>query len=106
VNLSWEADAGDRTVKNAIRRARVRLLLEHVGALSDARASVRAVVGQRGLVARLDALAESGASRLRKHDRHHEEPNAITKAVQELACEVLDPADGAEPAPVSRPSAA
>lgn len=105
-NLSWEARTEDRALRNAIRRARVRLLLEHVGPFADASRMLRAVVPARGLVARLEALCDDPASSLRRHDRRHEEPSALAKAVQELACEVLDPTDEGAEGPLSRPSAA
>jgi phosphatidylserine/phosphatidylglycerophosphate/cardiolipin synthase-like enzyme len=109
VNLTWEAAPGDRAarpLRNAIRRARVRLLLEHVGAFGPARDVVRAVVPGRGLVARLDALAKSGTSRLREHAGEMDAPNVIAKVVREIAGEYLDPTEGSEPPPFSRPSAA
>src|SRR5690606_10575103 len=105
-NVSWEAGHADRAQRSAIRRARVRLLLEHVGPFADARTMLDAVVPWRGLVARLDALCEDPASSLRRHDRRHEEPSPIARAVQELACEVLDPTDESEDPPLPRPSAA
>ncbi len=103
VNASWEAEAGDRALVHAIRRVRTRLLLEHLGGAAD----VRAVVRPEGLVARLDAIAESRRGRLRAHPIDVEEPTLLERALQELACEYLDPADGAETMPPSaRPSAA
>lgn len=104
LNLSWEAGPGDVAVRSSIRRARTRLLLEHVGE----QARLRDVVGARGLVERLDAYVASGTSRLRQHDIRHEKPGVVAQKVQELACEILDPRDGAEEwiMPASRPSAA
>jgi phospholipase D1/2 len=96
LNVSWEAAPADRRLHAAIRRARVRLLLEHTGGA----ARVRELVSGRGLVARLDALADTVGGRLRHHPIEHEEPSVIARAVQDLACEYLDPE------PHSRPSAA
>lgn len=85
-------DATDRRsdfapLRNAIRCARVRLLLEHVG--GDAR--LRELVPPEGLVARLDAIVASGRGRLRKHRLGEDEPGLIQKTVHELAFEFLDP---------------
>jgi phosphatidylserine/phosphatidylglycerophosphate/cardiolipin synthase-like enzyme len=87
----YEARREDRELRNAIRRARVRLLLEHVGEDS---ADVRAIVRPEGLVARLDAMVESGEVRLRRYDMYKDEPSAVAKAVHELTLEFLDPWDG------------
>ena len=106
LNLSWEAGPDDRVLRNAIKRARVRLLLEHVGVFAGARETLRAVLPVRGLVARLDALAASGQARLRKHEGVIEAPNVIAKVVREIAGEYLDPMEGLEVPPFSRPSAA
>jgi phospholipase D1/2 len=103
VNVSWEAGRGDARLRAAIRRARVRLLCEHLGEAADA----RLVASSRGLVARLSRVAEEGRGRLRVHELDHEEPSMFARKVQELACEVLDPSDGSEPLPPSvRPTAA
>ncbi|HSO38976.1 MAG TPA: phospholipase D-like domain-containing protein [Labilithrix sp.] len=95
INAVWVAPPGDHVLHAAIRRVRTRLLLEHLGEAAD----VRVVVRPQGLVARLDRVIEEGRGRLRHHDLVHEVPNALSKAVQELACEVVDPQDGAEPLP-------
>jgi phospholipase D1/2 len=105
INATWVARRSDRELANAIRRVRVRLLLEHLGEAAD----VRVVTRPEGLVARLDRVADSKACRLRHHDLHRETPSIIEKAVQELACDYVDPQDGAEPLPPPssmRPSAA
>jgi hypothetical protein len=47
-----------------------------------------------GLVARLDALATSGKTRLRRHPIPQDEPGVLMKVVHELALEFLDPRDG------------
>jgi phospholipase D1/2 len=86
VNLSWEG------ARSSIRRARVRLLLEHVGE----GARVRDLVSPVGLVDRLDAYVRSGTSRLRRHEIIHDRPGAVATSLQELACEILDPLDGEE----------
>jgi len=98
INASWEAKPSDYALRAAIRRMRVRLLLEHTGG----RASVRELVRGTKLVERLDHWTE-GRSRLRKHPLEQEEPNVLARAVQDLACEYLDP-EG--PLSTDRPSAA
>jgi phosphatidylserine/phosphatidylglycerophosphate/cardiolipin synthase-like enzyme len=95
INAVWIAPEGDRKLRDAIRRLRVRLLLEHLGEAADARVVVR----PEGLVARLDRVIDEGRGRLRRHELSHASPNAFAKAVQELACEFVDPEDGAEPLP-------
>lgn len=84
---AYEALPGDRAVRNAVRRARVRLMLEHVGE----RAVLRALVRPEGLVARLDAMIDAGEVRLRRHDLRKDEPGLVAKAVHELTLEFLDP---------------
>jgi phosphatidylserine/phosphatidylglycerophosphate/cardiolipin synthase-like enzyme len=88
---AYEASPRDQALKNAIRRARVRLLLEHTGERVD----VRALVRPEGLVARLDRLIDGGEIRLRHHPLGDEEPSLIAKTVHEVALEFLDPWDGA-----------
>lgn len=95
INATWVAKPGDHELRNAIRRVRVRLLLEHLGE----GARVRPVVRGEGLVTRLDRLADEGSTRLRRHDLQHEAPSVFEKALQELACDYVDPEDGAEPLP-------
>jgi len=95
INAVWAAPEGDQELHAAIRRVRTRLLLEHLGEAAD----VAAVVAPEGLVARLDRTIEEGRGRLRRHDLEHDIPNAFSKAVQELACDFVDPEDGAEPLP-------
>jgi phospholipase D1/2 len=95
INATWEALPDDTKLRGAIRDVRVRLLLEHLGEAAD----VEVVTNPKGLVARLDALVAEGKGRLRHHDLRHEVPNAIARAVQELACDYVDPTDGAEPLP-------
>lgn len=97
INATWVAKRGDTELRNAIRRIRVRLLLEHMGEGADVRVAARPA----GLVARLDRFVAEGRGRLRHHDLRHDEPNAIAKAVQELACDYVDPTDGTEPPPPS-----
>jgi phosphatidylserine/phosphatidylglycerophosphate/cardiolipin synthase-like enzyme len=87
---AYHARVEDRALRNAIRRVRVRLLLEHLGGAAPPSALVRG----EGLVARLDALAASGKTRLRRHPIPQDEPGALMKAVHELALEFLDPWDG------------
>lgn len=73
-------------VRNAIRRARVRLLMEHCGTTD-----VRSLVAPAGLVARLDTMAAAGAIRLRQHVLEDAEPGALVKAVHELTVDLIDP---------------
>ncbi len=94
---AYEAQHGDHALRNAIRRARVRLLLEHTGE----RAYVRWILRGQGLVARLDQLIEQGKVRLRKHDVYKDEPGLVAKAVHELTLEFLDPWDGDETCPAA-----
>lgn len=94
---AYEAESGDRTVRNAIRRARVRLMLEHAGE----QAHVRWLVRGPGLVARLDRLIVEGKVRLRKHDLRKDEPGLVAKTVHELTLEFLDPWDGHEKCPAA-----
>ncbi|MBX3220657.1 MAG: phospholipase [Labilithrix sp.] len=84
---AYEAMPGDRAMRSAVRRARLRLMLEHAGENAD----IRSLVRPEGLVARLDALVEAGAVRLRKHDLRKDEPGLVAKAVHELTLEFLDP---------------
>lgn len=88
--VAYEAARRDRALRNAIRRARLRLMLEHAGP----GASVRALVRPEGLVGRLDALASEDESRLRKHEPSGDDPSPFAKAVHELTLEFLDPWDG------------
>ena len=90
INVTWEAKQSDLALRNAIRRLRVRLLTEHVGGSLS-----RALVRPEGLVSRLDAHVVENATRLRHHEVHQQDPSVIAKAVQELACEVLDPPSAA-----------
>jgi len=103
INATWVAEPGDHVVHAAIRRARVRLLLEHLG---DAPRGVRVVAARRGLVARLDRVAREGKGRLRHHDLHRELQGAIAKAVSDLANDYVDPTDGIEPLPPPSASSA
>ncbi len=94
---AYEAEPGDQAVRNSIRRARVRLMLEHAGE----HANVRWLVRGPGLVARLDALIAEGKVRLRKHDLRKDEPGLVAKTVHELTLEFLDPWDGNERCPAA-----
>ncbi len=95
INATWAARPGESELHNAIRRVRVRLLLEHLGEGAD----VRVVARGAGLVARLDRFADARKGRLRRHDLEHQAPSVFEKALQELACDYVDPEDGAEPLP-------
>jgi phosphatidylserine/phosphatidylglycerophosphate/cardiolipin synthase-like enzyme len=96
INATWVAQAGDHELHAAIRRARVRLLLEHLG---DVPNGVRIAAGRRGLVARLDRVAREGKGRLRPYDLRHEMPSVLAKAMSDLANDYVDPTDGTEPLP-------
>jgi phosphatidylserine/phosphatidylglycerophosphate/cardiolipin synthase-like enzyme len=93
----YEARPGEHALRNAIRRARIRLMLEHVGESARARPMLRS----QGLVGRLDRLAESGIVRLKRHDVHKDEPSSFAKAVHELTLEFLDPWDGINETPAA-----
>jgi phospholipase D1/2 len=95
INATWVARPGDHELRNAIRRVRVRLLLEHLGE----NAGVHHVARGAGLVARLDRIADDAKGRLRRHDLQHEAPGVFERALQGLACDYVDPEDGAEPLP-------
>jgi phospholipase D1/2 len=85
----YEPSSEDHALRNAIRRARVRLMLEHAGEHAD----VRALVRPEGLVARLDALSAAGNVRFRRHDPAKDEPSAVARAVHDLTFDFLDPWD-------------
>ncbi len=104
LNVSWEARHDEHAMRAAIRQACARLLGEHVGDAEGARLAI----GTRGTVARLHRLVDEGRGRLRRHVIAAEPPSSLAKAVQDFACEVLDPSDGAESLPPSgrTPSAA
>lgn len=84
---AYEARPDDRELGHAIRRVRVRLLLEHIGAAGR----VRDLVRPEGLVARLDALVARGEARLVRHDVQDEEPSVLVKTIHDVALEFLDP---------------
>lgn len=96
----YEPDRHDRAAERAIRGARVRLLLEHVGAP----VSVRVLLPGRGLVARLDRLIDAQRGRLRRHDLREGEPSVVARTVHELTLEFLDPWDGSERCPADAPA--
>jgi phospholipase D1/2 len=79
----------DREVARAIRRARVRLLAEHVGVELPA----GYLEEHEGLAARLDALAEKKEGRLRRHPIGEIEPGLLARKFHELTFELLDPWD-------------
>jgi phospholipase D1/2 len=79
LHVSWES-TGDRRLRRAIRRLRVSLLAEHAGLAGR---TVRDLVRADGLVRRLDALARSGAARLRVL--------GPPTPAQALALELIDP---------------
>lgn len=84
---AWMADAPDAELASAIRGLRVRLLSEHLGAAAEEAGTFDPV----GLVARLDAVARSGRSRLRHHDLEGEEPGFLMKIGQKIASAYADP---------------
>lgn len=91
IHLSYAAAEtnDDGALVAAIRRARVRLLSEHLG-VPDADALV---ASPDGLVARLDRCVREHAVRLRRHRTSPIEPGPLVRAVQELAGDYLDPDD-------------
>jgi phosphatidylserine/phosphatidylglycerophosphate/cardiolipin synthase-like enzyme len=91
INATWSASPGDRALRCAIRRMRVRLLLEHLGEAAD----VRVATARQGLVARLDRVCDERRGRLRRHDLRSEPESLLEKVVHDLACEYVDPEDGA-----------
>jgi hypothetical protein len=95
INATWVAHPGDIALHDAIRRVRVRLLLEHLGEAAHA----RVVAARKGLVERLDRVAREGKGRLRRYDLRRELPSAFAKAVSDLANDYVDPTDGAVPLP-------
>lgn len=104
LNASWEAREGERGLESAIRRARVRLLLEHLGEAAD----VRLVTRGEGLVERLDRVVTEGRGRLRAHPVDLEQPSPIARVMQEGLAQLLDPKDATETTcePVPESSAA
>src|ERR1043166_2030479 len=65
LNVAWEAESDESSVIRSIRRIRVDLLAEHLGARDTQ--TVRKLSAAKGLVDYLDGLAESGSCRLRRH---------------------------------------
>lgn len=65
LNVSWEAGQGSRQLQRRIHRVRVDLLAEHTGL--RAWRDLRGLARIKGLVPRLDQLAEAGRSRLHPH---------------------------------------
>lgn len=98
INATWVAAPGTTELGDALRRVRVRLLLEHLGEAADP----RVVAHPEGLVGRLDGIIAEGRGRLRHHDLVHEVPSPFAKAVQQLARDYGDPTDIARARP--RPS--
>jgi phospholipase D1/2 len=88
---AYEARPNDRALINAIRRIRVRLLMEHLG---GARGYVRELVRGTNLVPRLDRLIGGEGVRLTHHDVQNEEPNPLVKTLHDVALEFLDPWEG------------
>ncbi|MDB4946314.1 MAG: Phospholipase D/Transphosphatidylase [Labilithrix sp.] len=97
INAAWMAGPGDRALRQAIRRVRVRLMLEHLGEAAD----VRLVARRAGLVERLERLVDEGRGRLRRHELSHIAPNVLAQLVQELTSDFVDPEDGRDPLPPS-----
>lgn len=89
INVAWDArDGGDLDLVTAIRGLRRRLLSEHVGRdLED-----HAVVA-KGLVARLSAIAEAKADRLRIHATEGE-ASVFLEAAQKVVSDYADPLHG------------
>lgn len=86
INVAWETDDDDDEVAAAVRALRNRLLREHTALeLADW------YFDARGLVARLDALANAKRGRLRSHDIAPEAPNVLMKIGQAIASAYADP---------------
>jgi phosphatidylserine/phosphatidylglycerophosphate/cardiolipin synthase-like enzyme len=94
INASWHVgegrSQGGRELHHAIRRARVRLMMEHLGEAADPRIVAR----PEGIVARLDAVVAQGRGRLRRHAITHDEPGVLAKAMQDMVGDYVDPEDG------------
>lgn len=95
INASWWAEPGETELLEAIRRVRVRLMSEHLGPQADA----RIVESPVGMVARLEDAMGQGTCRLRHHDVAALPPNVFAKAMQEIACDYVDPPDARESIP-------
>lgn len=95
INASWWARSKDDELAAAIRRVRTTLMTEHLGE-GIAPMVVDSTVG---IVSRLDALIARGQSRLRHHDVATAPPTFLEKAVQELACDYVDPPDARDSLP-------
>jgi phosphatidylserine/phosphatidylglycerophosphate/cardiolipin synthase-like enzyme len=103
LNASWEARDGERDLERGIQRARVRLMLEHLGEAAD----VRLVAKPEGMVQRLDRVVAEGRGRLRQHPVDLEQPSPIARVMQEGLAQLLDPKDATETCdPVPESSAA
>lgn len=94
---AYDAERGNSALRNAIRRARIRLMIEHAGE----QVSLRSLVRTSGLVARLDSLIEEGRVRLHKHNLRKDEPGVVAKTMHELTLEFLDPWAGSEKCPAA-----
>jgi phospholipase D1/2 len=82
LHVAWEHDGRAGPLVEAIRRVRVSLLAEHAGLAAADAASLEAT---EGLVARLDALADRGGSRLQRH--------GAPSPAQRTAMQLVDPDD-------------
>jgi phosphatidylserine/phosphatidylglycerophosphate/cardiolipin synthase-like enzyme len=83
---AYDTQPDECALRNAIRRARVRLLLEHAGEDVE----LKELVPQRGLVARLDALVRAGKGRLRKYDVWDVEQSVMVRVAHDFAQELID----------------
>jgi phospholipase D1/2 len=82
LHVAWEHEGEDGWLIDTIRNVRVSLLAEHAGLSSADAASLGAI---EGLVSMLDALADRGGSRLRRH--------GPPTPAQQAAMQVVDPDD-------------
>jgi hypothetical protein len=82
LHVAWEHEREDGWLIDTIRNVRVSLLAEHAGLSAADAAGLHAI---EGLVARLDALADRGGTRLQRH-------GAPTPG-QQAAMEFVDPDD-------------
>lgn len=88
INVTFTSHHGNAFVERAIRRARLRLMTEHLGV----RAAPGLVSSEPGLVARLHHAIDDGKVRLCRHVQASDVRGSIAKAVQEFAGDYFDPA--------------
>jgi phosphatidylserine/phosphatidylglycerophosphate/cardiolipin synthase-like enzyme len=82
LHVAWEHEGDDGPLIDSIRNVRVSLLAEHAGLSAAAATGLQAI---DGLVARLDAIADRGGARLRRH--------GPPTPAQQTAMQLVDPDD-------------